>query len=101
MPVSTTKALEQMNLAELREYAKQLQEEKTKTQTLSMKIGEKGGISVYGLGRFPVTLYWEQWVRLFAAKDRIYAFAEENKDKLATKADRATVLAALAAKPAA
>ena len=90
MPVLTTKSPSQMNVEELRAYIAQLEEEKKKTQTLSMKVGDKGGISVYGLGRFPVTLYWEQWKRLFVAKDKILAFAEENKDKLATKADKAT-----------
>jgi hypothetical protein len=91
MPVITSKPVEQMNLAELRAHIAQLEDEKRKTQTLSFKIGEKGGVSVYGMGRFPVTLYYEQWVRLFAAKDRIMAFMEENKEKLASKADRPVV----------
>ena len=46
---------------------------------LEFKIGEKGGMSVYGLGRFPVTLYYEQWVRLLDAGERLRAFLEENK----------------------
>jgi hypothetical protein len=49
---------------------------------LEFKVGEKGGVSVYGLGRFPVTLYYEQWVRLLDAADRIRAFLEENKSRL-------------------
>lgn len=58
---------------------------KTKEKGLSMKIGEKGGLSVYGLGRFPVTLYKEQWIRLLAMSDEILAFIEANGDKLKTK----------------
>lgn len=53
---------------------------------LSMKIGEKGALSVYGLGRFPCTLYRGQWERLLAAKDSIEAFIQANGDRLATKA---------------
>ncbi len=58
---------------------------KTKEKGLTMKIGEKGGLSVYGLGRFPVTLYKEQWIRLLAMTDEIRAFIEVNGDKLKTK----------------
>lgn len=58
---------------------------KTKEKGLSMKIGEKGGLSVYGLGRFPVTLYKEQWLRLLAMTDEIRAFIQANGDKLKTK----------------
>jgi hypothetical protein len=46
---------------------------------LDFKVGEKGGVSVYGLGRFPVTLYYEQWVRLLDAGEKLRAFLEENK----------------------
>ena len=46
---------------------------------LEFKVGEKGGVSVYGLGRFPVTLYYEQWVRLLEAGEKLRAFLEENK----------------------
>lgn len=53
----------------------------------SLKVSEKGGLSVYGLGRFPVTLYKEQWVRLLAMADDIQAFLKENDAKLKTKTD--------------
>ena len=53
--------------------------------TISMKVSEKGGLSVYGLGRFPVTLYKEQWSKLLAVSDSILEFIEENNDKLKTK----------------
>jgi len=56
-----------------------------KQGSLEFKVGEKGGVSVYGLGRFPVTLYYEQWVRLFDSADRLRAFLEENKSKLKFK----------------
>jgi len=50
------------------------------------KVAEKGGLSVYGLGqRFPVTLYREQWVRLFAEAENILEFLEENKTSLKSK----------------
>jgi hypothetical protein len=47
--------------------------------TLDFRVGEKGGVSVYGLGRFPVTLYYEQWTRLLGASDELKKFLEEQK----------------------
>ena len=52
---------------------------------VSMKVSEKGGVSVYGLGRFPVTLYKEQWTKLLGMADEIRAFIKENDAKLKTK----------------
>jgi hypothetical protein len=52
---------------------------------LSFKVSEKGAVSVYGLGRFPVTLYGQQWPRLFAESEAILAFIEANKAKLSVK----------------
>jgi hypothetical protein len=52
---------------------------------VSMKVSEKGGLSVYGLGRFPVTLYKEQWSRLLDMADDIRTFLRENDAKLKTK----------------
>jgi hypothetical protein len=46
---------------------------------LEFKVGEKGGVSVYGLGRFPVTLYYEQWIRLLDNAPDLREFLEENK----------------------
>jgi len=48
---------------------------------LLFKVSEKGGVSVYGLGRFPVTLYAEQWDRLLAAVEELRAFVEQEKSK--------------------
>ena len=50
-----------------------------RTGQLDFRVGEKGGVSVYGLGRFPVTLYYEQWTRLLDASTELRAFLEENK----------------------
>jgi hypothetical protein len=55
------------------------------TRGLSLKVSEKGGVSVYGLGRFPVTLYKEQWTRLLDMADDIRAFIRENEGKLKAK----------------
>lgn len=52
---------------------------------LEFKVSEKGAVSVYGLGRFPVTLYYEQWIRLLDAADALRAFLEENKGRLKRK----------------
>ena len=57
---------------------------KTK-RTISIKVSEKGGVSVYGLGRFPVTLYKEQWLRLLDMSEDIRHFIAENDSKLKTK----------------
>jgi hypothetical protein len=53
--------------------------------TLRFKVSEKGAVSVYGLGRFPVTLYLEQWNKLLSHADEIRAFIEANKGTLKTK----------------
>jgi hypothetical protein len=52
---------------------------------IEFRVSEKGGVSVYGLGRFPVTLYYEQWVRLLDSAGSLRAFLEENKEKLKLK----------------
>ena len=56
-----------------------------KNGTLSFKVSEKGAVSVYGLGRFPVTLYFEQWNKLLAQVDELRTFLEANKSKLKLK----------------
>ena len=50
-----------------------------KKGSLEFRVGEKGGVSVYGLGRFPVTLYYEQWIRLLDNAAELRVFLEENK----------------------
>lgn len=57
-------------------------------RSLSCKVSEKGAVSVYGLGRFPVTLYETQWEQLAAFMPTVMAFVVASKGKLASKADR-------------
>ena len=52
---------------------------------VSLKVSEKGGVSVYGLGRFPVTLYKEQWAKLLDLADQIRAFIAEHESELKAK----------------
>lgn len=54
---------------------------------LKLKVSEKGAVSVYGMGRFPVTLYAEQWHRVFIAKAQIMNFISDNKHLLKHKAE--------------
>ena len=61
------------------------QQGQRRTGSLEFRFGEKGGVSVYGLGRFPVTLYYEQWIRLLDTGDKLREFLEENKSKLKLK----------------
>ena len=58
------------------------------TRGVSIKVSEKGGVSVYGLGRFPVTLYKEQWAKLLDVADDIRAFIKEHDAQLKTKEPR-------------
>jgi hypothetical protein len=58
---------------------------KTSARGLSMRVSEKGGLSIYGLGRFPVTLYQEQWLKLLDLAPEIRAFISANADRLKTK----------------
>lgn len=56
-----------------------------KAGAIEFRITDKGGVSVYGMGRFPVTLYQEQWDRLIAVIPELKAFLEENRSKLSSK----------------
>jgi len=55
---------------------------------VSMKVSEKGGLSVYGLGRFPITLYKEQWTKLLDMADDIRAFLRDHDAELKAKEPR-------------
>ena len=79
MPEPTYEELK-AQLAQLQKQAGQ-----KKIGTLDFRVGEKGGVSVYGLGRFPVTLYYEQWIRLLDVAKDLREFLEENKHKLKLK----------------
>ena len=73
---------------ELKARLSQLEKEvnpKMRSGEMPFKVGEKGGVSVYGLGRFPVTLYYEQWNRLLGAAEDLKKFMEENKSRLKLK----------------
>jgi hypothetical protein len=70
-------------LARIAELEKQATAQKS--GRTEFKVSEKGGVSVYGLGRFPVTLYYEQWVRLLEGAEALRNFLEENKPKLKLK----------------
>lgn len=62
-----------------------LKEDKKKPKDLYFKVSQKGAVSAYGLGRFPVTLYKEQWTRLLDRKDEILEFIQDNEADLKTK----------------
>ena len=55
------------------------------TSGIRMKVSEKGAVSIYGMGRFPVTLYKEQWLKLLDMSGEIRAFIADNEAKLKTK----------------
>ena len=59
---------------------------KSSSKGLSLKVSEKGALSVYGLGRFPVTLYKEQWLRLLDMTEEIQTFIKQNESQLKVKA---------------
>ena len=62
-----------------------LKQKKPERGTLSMKVSEKGALSIYGMGRFPVTLYKEQWTKLLSIADEIKQFIVDNDARLKTK----------------
>ena len=72
-------------LERLRAENEQLKQRPAGRTTSGLKVSEKGGLSVYGLGRFPVTLYKEQWTKLLDMADEIRAFIKENEGKLKSK----------------
>jgi hypothetical protein len=79
-----------MNEAEMKAELEKLRAEnaslkKKETVGLSLKVSEKGAVSLYGMGRFPVTLYKEQWLRILASAEVIEAFIAENDSKLKSK----------------
>ena len=79
-----------MNEAEMKAELERLRSENAKLKSkdsagLSLKVSEKGAVSLYGMGRFPVTLYKEQWLRILASTSEIEAFIRENDSKLKTK----------------
>jgi hypothetical protein len=72
-------------LERLRAENESLKMKKPAAGTLSMKVSEKGALSIYGMGRFPVTLYKEQWTKLLSISEEIKKFIADNGDRLKTK----------------
>lgn len=73
-------------LARLRAENEKLKKEvKAAPKEITFKVSQKGAVSVYGMGRFPVTLYKEQWQKLLARKDDLLQFIEDNDADLKTK----------------
>ena len=72
-------------LERLRAENERLKKSSSSAKGLSLKVSEKGGVSVYGLGRFPVTLYKEQWKKLLDMTGEIRNFIEANDSQLKTK----------------
>lgn len=87
--MSLTKA-EQQELAKLRAENAALKAQKDAKSTIAYKVSAKGALSVYGLGRFPTTLYKEQWTRLLDSADAIRAFIAANDTELRGKDDDKT-----------
>ena len=75
----------QSELARLKAENERLKSERGRG--VSLKVSEKGGLSVYGLGRFPVTLYKEQWTTLLDMAQEIRTFIKENEGRLKSKGD--------------
>jgi hypothetical protein len=75
---------EQTELERLRAENERLK--KAQTRGITLKVSEKGALSVYGMGRFPVTLYKEQWIKLLDMAEDIRGFIRDNDAALKTKA---------------
>lgn len=67
------------------ENAKLKEANQPKARALSLKVSQKGAISIYGMGRFPVTLYASQWLRILGIADQIVKFVDDHRSELAEK----------------
>jgi len=74
-------------LEALRQENARLKAARQRAPSVSLKVSAKGAVSAYGLGRFPVTLYQSQWVKLLDQKEAILEFIEDNADDLRSKDD--------------
>jgi hypothetical protein len=74
-------------LERLRRENEALKQGRQKGGTLNLKVSQKGAVSLYGMGRFPVTLYKEQWLKLLGFGEEIKKFIEENDSQLKAKGD--------------
>jgi len=80
-----SEAVNQEEIERLRAENARLKQQAVKAGGLTFKVSEKGAVSVYGLGRFPVTLYQEQWDKLLAQIDELRGFIESNRASLKKK----------------
>jgi hypothetical protein len=83
----------EMTEAEMKAELERLRSEnedlkKKADREITLKVSQKGGVSLYGLGRFPVTLYKEQWLKILGMVDEIKKFIDDNDSKLKTKGDK-------------
>lgn len=72
-------------LEQLKAENEKLKSKKGTPGQITFKVSEKGAVSVYGMGRFPVTLYKEQWEKLLAKSEELLEFIRENESSLKTK----------------
>ena len=79
------KGVDESAYEELKAQIAALEAKQQRGGYVSFKVSDKGGVSVYGLGRFPVTLYYEQWIGLLDKALELREFLEENKGKLKLK----------------
>lgn len=78
----------QAELERLKRENAELKEGRKRGGALHLKVSQKGAVSLYGMGRFPVTLYKEQWLRLLDYGEEIKSFIAENEGQLKTKGDK-------------
>jgi hypothetical protein len=77
----------QAELERLRRENEQLKQGRARGGSLNLKVSQKGAVSLYGMGRFPVTLYKEQWLRMLDFADEIRKFIDANQSSLKTKGE--------------
>jgi hypothetical protein len=75
-------------LDRLRRENEELKQNRAKGGALNLKVSQKGAVSLYGMGRFPVTLYKEQWLRVIEFAEEIKKFIAENQGSLKSKGDK-------------
>lgn len=74
-------------LERLRRENEELKQGRQRGGSLNLKVSQKGAVSLYGMGRFPVTLYKEQWLKLLGFGDEIKKFIEQNDGQLKAKGE--------------
>lgn len=75
----------QKEIERLKAENETLKADKKKPRDIYFKVSQKGALSAYGLGRFPVTLYKEQWIKLLGKKEEVLEFIKDNDSELKTK----------------